>query len=83
MRSRFALLCSLMLSATVAFACTSAVISGRATRDGRPILWKQRDTGVFENKLVHGTGGTYRYIGVHDQTDVNNEECFMGWSFER
>jgi hypothetical protein len=59
-------------------ACTSAVISGRATRDGRPILWKQRDTGVLENKLVHGTGGTYRYIGVHDQTDASNEECFMG-----
>ena len=67
-----------VLITQAAFSCTSAVISGRATRDGRPILWKQRDTGVLENKLVHDTGGRYRYIGVHDQADVHNEECFMG-----
>lgn len=78
MRLRSALLFLLVIAATAGFACTSAVISGRATRDGRPILWKQRDTGTMENKLVYGTGGRYRYLGVHDLTDVNNEECFMG-----
>ncbi len=78
MRNRSGLLLVLLLHAAFAAACTTAIVSGRATRDGRPILWKQRDTGVFENKLVHGTGGTYRYLGVHDQTDTGNEECFMG-----
>ncbi|CAG0933989.1 hypothetical protein PLCT1_02541 [Planctomycetaceae bacterium] len=78
MRVRLAFLCAAMICATIATACTSAIVSGRVTRDGRPLLWKQRDTGVMENKLVYDTGGTYRYLGVHDLTDVNNEECFMG-----
>ena len=37
---------------SITFACTSAVISGSATVDGRPLLWKHRDTGSLENKLV-------------------------------
>jgi hypothetical protein len=59
-------------------ACTSAVISGRATKDGRPLLWKQRDTGTLENTLVSSTGERYRFLGVHDLTDSTNAECFMG-----
>ena len=58
--------------------CTSAVISGKATKDGRPLLWKQRDTGTPENKLVSSTGERYRFLGVHDLTDSANAECFMG-----
>ena len=69
----------LVLCAATAIACTSAVVSGHATRDGRPILWKQRDTGeAFENKLVYSTAGTYAYIGVHNLEDTGDEECFMG-----
>jgi hypothetical protein len=60
------------------FACTSAVVSGKATKDGRPLLWKQRDTGTLENKLVSSTGERYRFLGVHDLTDSANAECFMG-----
>jgi len=59
-------------------ACTSAVISGKATKDGRPLLWKQRDTGTLENKLVSSRGERYRFLGVHDLTDSANAECFMG-----
>ena len=59
-------------------ACTSAVISGKATEDGRPLLWKQRDTGTLENKLVSSRGERYRFLGVHDLTDSSNAECFMG-----
>jgi hypothetical protein len=32
--------------------CTTAVISGSATTDGRPLLWKNRDTEDAQNKLV-------------------------------
>jgi hypothetical protein len=76
-RMPFALLMGIVTT-SVALACTSAVVSGRATRDGRPILWKQRDTGALENKLVYATNGTYRYLGVHDLADTANRECFMG-----
>lgn len=33
--------------------CTSAVILGSATRDGRPLLWKNRDTKDRNNEIVH------------------------------
>lgn len=45
-------------------ACTSAIISGRVTPDGRPILWKQRDTGAPENLIQYFTGGKYSFVGV-------------------
>ena len=34
-----------------ALACTSAVVSGRATPDGRPLLWKHRDTDFLKNHV--------------------------------
>ena len=71
-------LCSALLITAHLFACTSAVISGKATRDGRPIVWKQRDTGTLENKLVYHTGGKYVFLGIHDLDDSANAEMFMG-----
>lgn len=35
----------------VAFACTSAIVSAGASKSGRPLLWKHRDTGT-ENNFV-------------------------------
>jgi hypothetical protein len=67
-----------MLVAVAARACTSAVVSGKATRDGRPILWKQRDTGTLENKLVYTSEGTYAFLSVHNFDDTTNAEAFMG-----
>jgi len=45
-------------------ACTTAVISGRATADGRPILWKNRDTSQAHNEVVLFTDGEYRVLAV-------------------
>ncbi|MCC6395858.1 MAG: hypothetical protein IT282_02495 [Bacteroidetes bacterium] len=67
-----------LCAAQIVDACTSAVVSGRATRDGRPLLWKQRDTGNLQNKMVYSKGGTYAFVGVHDLADSANQECFMG-----
>ena len=77
MRFVFLLCCTFLMSAHL-FACTTAVISGKATRDGRPIVWKQRDTGTLENKLVYHTGGKYVFLGIHDLDDTANAEMFMG-----
>ena len=35
---------AIVLFATPVHACTSAVVSGKVTLDGRPLLWKNRDT---------------------------------------
>jgi hypothetical protein len=40
-------------------ACTTAVISGKATAGGRPILWKNRDINTPKNEVVHLTNGKY------------------------
>ena len=46
-------------------ACTTAVISGKATVDGRPLLWKNRDTSKIHNEVVLlEEEGHLRAIGV-------------------
>ena len=38
---------------TSAYPCTSAIISGKLTPDGRPLLWKHRDTGEDNNRVQY------------------------------
>ena len=48
----------LSLSATAAaFACTSAIVSANKTLNGRPLLWKHRDTGEENNKVERTPAG--------------------------
>lgn len=44
-------LMALVLSGAMEFAnaCTSAIISGKVTPDGRPIMWKNRDAENLKN----------------------------------
>jgi len=46
--------------------CTTAVIAGGATHDGRPILWKNRDTDSPSNKVVYVRETPYAYLAVVD-----------------
>ncbi len=50
--------------------CTTAIISGKATPDGRPLLWKHRDTDNFNNKMMYVKGSKYNYIGLVDSDDT-------------
>jgi len=61
-----------------ACACSSAVISGRVTLDGRPLLWKNRDTRKMENHARFFTGEKYNFIGVIHTDDVEGNEIWMG-----
>ena len=45
------LLLFVVLFATDVYCCTSAIFTGKATPDGRPLMWKHRDTGE-ENNIV-------------------------------
>lgn len=48
-------------------ACTTAVISGRVTADGRPLLWKNRDTtSTRRNEVDVYEGERYRVMAVFD-----------------
>ncbi len=44
--------------------CTTAVVSGAATPDGRPLLWKNRDTEERDNKVVLVTDGPLAAVAV-------------------
>ncbi len=55
----------LMLGAQT-FACTTFLISGKYTADGKPMLFKNRDTDEMQNSLAYFTDGKYKYIGLVD-----------------
>jgi hypothetical protein len=54
----------------ISFGCTTAIISGKATPDGRPLLWKHRDSDSFNNKMIYAKGRKYNYIGLVDSDDT-------------
>lgn len=54
----------LLVSAVPATACTTFLMSGRYTPDGRPLLFKNRDTDQLQNSLAFFTDGRYNYIGI-------------------
>ena len=72
------ILIAFLLLLSTAFACTSAIISGKATVDGRPILWKHRDTGSLENKLVFLSENGYDFTGIANAKDSDSKEIWMG-----
>ena len=59
-------------------ACTSAIVTGKATADGRPLMWKHRDTGEEQNRMVYVSGGKYAYIGLVNSNDTDSNEIWAG-----
>ncbi len=62
------------------YPCTTAIVSGKYTADGRPILFKHRDTGQLQNKLMYFTDGDYDYIGLVNAEDVKGEQVWAGYN---
>ena len=44
--------------------CTAGVADGKATADGRPLLWKTRDAGAINNEVIWNTSGKYHFVSV-------------------
>ena len=59
------------------FACTSAIISGRLTPDGRPLMYKHRDTGNLNNRMVWYEGEKYSFLALVN-SDTTVGESWMG-----
>jgi hypothetical protein len=64
--------------AAAADECSTAVISGAASVDGRPILWKNRDTDHLSNKVVYVAESPYAYLGVVDAGDPSGRRVYVG-----
>ena len=51
-------------------ACTSVIVSGRVTKDGRPLIYKNRDTRTLSNMTLVVQGPRYRYLGLVNAEDT-------------
>ena len=76
-----------IISATILLAisfsmypCTSAIVSGKVTKNGRPLLWKNRDTGEENNKVeyIPAKNGNMAYVALFNASDIHNKEAWMG-----
>ncbi len=64
MNKLFTLVATLLFgSALTAFACSSVIISGRVTADGRPLMLKVRDESGQNNNIQYFTGQNYNFLG--------------------
>lgn len=73
-----ALSCLLWITSLSASACTSVIVSGKATTDGRPLLFKNRDTGTLENRMLVVHGQRFRYVGLVNTADTLAESVWGG-----
>jgi hypothetical protein len=60
------------------WSCTTFIISGKNTPDGKPILYKNRDTGTLDNAIVFFSDGKYQYIGIVDSRESWKKEVWGG-----
>lgn len=72
-KKRLALIClmtgAMFITRTSVKACTSIIVSGKVTPDGRPYIFKNRDTMNQDNLVVSIKGVKYRFIGIASQND--------------
>ncbi len=67
------------IAAVTAEACTSAIVSGKCTADGRPIMWKHRDTSDPNNKIERiDSVGQIPYVALFNSSDTLCREAWMG-----
>ncbi|QZE15594.1 hypothetical protein K4L44_07105 [Halosquirtibacter laminarini] len=69
---------SIMLVPTMA--CTTAVISGKYTKSGRPIIWKVRDTQSLYNKIQIFEDGKYRCVALTNALKDANSMVWGGYN---
>lgn len=65
-------------SISILLACTTAVISGKCTKDGRPIIWKLRDTDNFKNDVRYLKDGSYEFVALFNSNDKESEHVWGG-----
>lgn len=68
-----------LFGADVAQGCTSAIVSGRASADGRPFIWKHRDTGTEQNFIERvEQPGRLTFIALFNGGDTLLRDAWLG-----
>ena len=66
----------IMVPFNEAISCTSAIFTGKVTKDGRPLLLKHRDTGELNNRIEYFQGPKYGFLALVDSPS----EGGVAWS---
>lgn len=74
------LFCLIALISGIGYACTSAIIGADMNPSGRPLLWKNRDTGVADNKIeyIPENQDEFSYVALFNSPDTLLKEAWMG-----
>ena len=59
-------------------ACTTAIISAKASGTGRPLLWKHRDTDEYYNHIEYLKGEKYSFTALVNTRDTVYHEVWAG-----
>ena len=80
MKIFFISLVGFLISVISIYPCTTVVVSGKATDDGRPLLLKNRDADALQDKLVYFFDGKYKFIGLVNSEDKENKDVWCGFN---
>ena len=59
--------------------CTTAIFSGKVTQDGRPIIWKNRDSSFEQNRVEYvSSGGPVKYSFIYVSNSFPSAEAWSG-----
>lgn len=61
----------LSLSICQSWACTAIIVSGKATADGRPLMWKHRDTSAPLNHMAYSNSTGYSFLALVGNNEPN------------
>lgn len=67
-----------VIFATPVFACTTAIVGAKASKTGRPLIWKQRDGSFTKNAIVHNEDGLYSYTALVAANDKDQKGAYAG-----
>lgn len=77
---RFAILFLITFIAWDAYACTSVIVSGRITVDGRPLIFKNRDASKQDEVVVSCKGEIYHFIAITNADDFRPDRVSSGFN---
>ena len=69
---------ALLWGAVYSNACTSIIVSGKVTPDGRPYIFKNRDTHDQNNLAIQLQGSRYRFIAIVAAKDSLYKSVWSG-----
>lgn len=75
---KIAVLLGMALWAVPSFACTSVIISGKVRKDGKPVMYKHRDTDHKSNDIRWFQGEKYSFIGLVNTDEEPTHEIWAG-----